>query len=776
MKMLRKISLAALLTTSMLGSSIGQNLESKYSKFAQLAQELPTPNRYRSASGQAGPDYWQQKADFEINVTLDDANQMISGTEKVTYFNRSPDELKYLWMQLDQNIFEKNSMSNLTETGGISETTSSSNLSRRLRKENFDGGFKIRKVRDASGKALSYSVNGTMMRIDLPAMLKPGAQITFVVEWSNKINEVRTLGGRSGYEYFSTDANYLYEMAQWYPRMAVYDDVNGWQHKQFLGSGEFALVFGDYKVSITAPADHVVGATGVLVNASQVLTKTQQERLTKAKSAKRPVVVITQQEAEANEKSKSKENKTWVFEAKNVRDFAWVSSRKFIWDAMGVPVGANTVMAMSYYPKEGNPLWEKYSTEAVAHTLRVYSKFSIDYPYPVAISVNGPVGGMEYPMICFNGPRPEADGTYSERTKYGLISVVIHEVGHNFFPMIINSDERQWTWMDEGLNTFLQFLAEQEWEAGYPSRRGDPRDIVPYMSSDPKMLEPIMTNSESIKNFGNNAYGKPATALNILRETILGRELFDYAFKEYSRRWAFKHPKPADFFRTMEDASGTDLDWFWRGWFYGIEPVDQELTEVKTFQLDTQDPRVENQKSKENDLARQKSYSYQINEKIKLKRYTEEKPELLDFYNTYDRYKVYDEDVKAFEKMFEGLSPEEKTIINEKAFYHVLKIKNSGGLVMPVIVKMIYEDGGEEIVRIPAEIWRYNEQEITKTLVTQKPVKQFVLDPFFETADINQGNNSIPRQITADRFKMFKDQRRFREQNPMQKERDSNKK
>lgn len=774
--MLRKLSLSILFFLSVLSLSYGQTLEGKYSKFAQLAQELPTPNKYRSASGQSGPDYWQQKADFEINVVLDDINQSISGVEKVTYFNRSPDELKYLWMQLDQNIFEKNSASNLTETGGISESMNASALTRRLKKEGFDGGFKIKAVKDESGKALNYVINGTMMRIDLPLTLKTGSQYSFSVEWTNKINEVRSLGGRSGYEYFSADGNYLYEMAQWYPRMAVYDDVSGWQHKQFLGAGEFALVFGDYKVSITAPADHLVGATGTLVNASQVLTKSQLERLNKSKTAQKPVLIVTQEEATQNEKSKAKQTKTWIFQASNVRDFAWVSSRKFIWDAMGVNIAGKIVMAMSYYPKEGNPLWEKYSTEAVAHTLRVYSKFSIDYPYPVAISVNGPVGGMEYPMICFNGPRPESDGTYSERTKYGLISVVIHEVGHNFFPMIINSDERQWTWMDEGLNTFLQFLAEQEWEKNYPSRRGDPRDIVPYMSSDPKTLEPIMTNSESIKQLGNNAYGKPATALNILRETILGRELFDYAFKEYSRRWAFKHPQPADFFRTMEDASGTDLDWFWRGWFYGIEAVDIELTEVKTYQIDTQDPRVENIKKKEADESRPKSFSYQVNERVKLKRYTDEKPELLDFYNTHDRYKVYEEDVKAFEKMFETLTPEEQSLIREKAFYHVLKIKNVGGLVMPVIVQMVFEDNQSEVIRIPAEIWRYNEQEVSKTLVTNKPVKQFVIDPFYETADINSGNNSIPRQVSIDRFRMFKDQRRSREQNPMQKERDSIKK
>ncbi len=752
-----------------------QTLEVKTSKFAQLAQELPTPNRYRSASGNAGPDYWQQRADYVIDVTLDDERQSIAGKETITYFNQSPDELRYLWLQLDQNLFDKNSDTYKTETGGMSETMYSGSLLREKNRQNFDGGFKIKNVLDKAGSKLNYTINKTMMRVDLPSPLKPGGSFVFQVVWNHNINNARTLGGRSGYEYFPTDDNYLYEMAQWFPRMAVYDDVNGWQHKQFLGSGEFALAFGNYRVNITAPADHIVGATGVLINSAQVLSKAQQQRLDQAKSATKPVIIVSQKEAESAEKSKSKNKKTWSFEAKNVRDFAWVSSRKFIWDAMGVKIGNNTVMAMSYYPKEGNPLWEKYSTEAIAHTLRVYSKFTIDYPYPVAISVNGPVGGMEYPMICFNGPRPEPDGTYSARTKYGLISVIIHEVGHNFFPMIINSDERQWTWMDEGLNTFMQFLAEQEWEQEYPSRRGDPRDIVAYMSSDPKNLEPIMTNSESVKQLGNNAYGKPATALNILRETIMGRELFDYAFKEYSRRWAFKHPMPADFFRTMEDASGVDLDWFWRGWFYGIEPVDISLEEVKTYILDTQDPRVENPKKKTEADARPKSFSYQKNAEIKLKRYVEEKPELLDFYNSYDPYQVYEEDVKTFERYYESLTEEEKGLLGEKKFYHVIKFKNVGGLVMPILLQLNTEDGNKEIVRIPAEIWRRNEAEVTKVFTTSSPLEKVILDPYFETADINVENNNFPKEAAVDRFKLYKD-RRSRESNPMQKAQPGDKK
>ncbi|MDB5235780.1 MAG: aminopeptidase, partial [Hymenobacter sp.] len=524
-----------------------QNTNSGTDKFVQLETLLPTPNSYRTASGAPGSDYWQQRADYDIKVTLDDARQAITGRETITYTNLSPDVLPYLWVQLDQNILDKNSVTTSTQVGQLQDRMSFNALEGML--SDFDGGFKIESVTGKDGKALKTVINHTMMRIDLPTALRPHQSVSFNVKWHYNINDQLKINQRSGYEYFPEDKNYLYEIAQFYPRMAVYSDNQGWQHKQFLGNGEFTLPFGDYKVSITAPADHVVGATGTLLNAAQVLSATQQKRFEQAKTARKPVLIVSQDEAVKAESIRATGTKTWNFAAKNVRDFAWASSRKFIWDAMGISQNGKPVMCMSYYPKEGNPLWGQYSTEVVAHTIRTYSKFTIPYAYPVAISVHGPVGGMEYPMLCFNGGRPEKDGTYSAQRKYGMISVIIHEVGHNFFPMIINSDERQWTWMDEGLNSFVQYLTEQEWERNYPSRSGEPANIVNYMLTDKSLQTPIMTNSESVLQFGNNAYAKPATALNILRETVMGRELFDHAFKTYAQRWAYKHPTPADFFR-----------------------------------------------------------------------------------------------------------------------------------------------------------------------------------------------------------------------------------
>ncbi|MEJ8803200.1 M1 family metallopeptidase [Pontibacter sp. H249] len=739
------------------------------SKFKQLQQELPTPNTYRTASGAPGHEYWQQRADYTIKVELDDKNQSINGSETITYTNNSPDVLTYLWVQLDQNIFEPNSMTNLTQTGQLNDRMSTQAVEY-LTREKFDGGFKIEQVKDRNGKGLKYTINNTMMRIDLPQPLKPKQSFTLSIDWRNNINDQKALGGRSGYEFFPEDGNYLYEMAQWFPRMAVYDDVNGWQHKQFLGSGEFALPFGDYKVSITVPADHVVAATGELQNASQVLTATQQKRWADAAKSNKPVVIVTQEEATQAEKAKANNKKTWVYAAKDVRDFAWASSRKFIWDAMKVKVAGKNVLAMSYYPKEANPLWGQYSTEAVAHTLEVYSKHTIDYPYPVAISVHGPVGGMEYPMLSFNGYRPEPDGTYSDRIKYGLISVIIHEVGHNFFPMIINSDERQWTWMDEGLNTFMQYITEQEWERNYPSRRGEPANIVEYMKSAKNTQVPIMTNSESVLQFGNNAYGKPATALNVLRETVMGRELFDYAFKEYSKRWAFKHPMPADFFRTMEDASGVDLDWFWRGWFYTTDHTDISIENIKWFTIDSQNPEFVNAQQREQQNKAPQTLSQQRNLKDIPKTRLDARPELKDFYNSYDPLATTAADQQRFQAFLKNLTPAEKKALDSGLNFYEVSFKNIGGLVMPLIVRMEFEDGSEEIVNIPAEIWRYNNEDITKVFVTEKPVVNFELDPYLQTADTELSNNYFPRRLAPSRFDIYKQQQR-EQQNPMQRER-----
>nr|WP_319266419.1 M1 family metallopeptidase [uncultured Draconibacterium sp.] len=741
-------------------------------KFRQLKQELATPNVYRTASGAPGHEYWQQKADYKMNIRLDDKTQRIYGEETITYHNQSPDILKYLWLQLDQNMRAPDSDTYKTMTSGLNQRVSFGQLKRMM--YDFDGGFKLDYVQDADGNDLPATVNKTMMRVDLPETLQPGESFTFKVKWWYNINDRLTDGGRSGYEYFKNEDNYIYTIAQFYPRMAVYNEVEGWQHKQFLGTGEFTLPFGDFEVSLTVPADHVVGATGVLQNTTEVLTKEQMDRFEKAKAdTEDPVFIVSQEDAEKAEKGKVKEEKTWVFKAENVRDFAFASSRKFIWDAMAVKFGDRTVMAMSYYPKEGNPLWEQYSTRVVAHTVKTYSKFTFDYPYPVAISVHTDRIGMEYPMICFNGGRPESDGTYSERTKYGMIGVIIHEVGHNFFPMIVNSDERQWTWMDEGLNTFVQFLTEQEWEPNYPSSRGVPANIVPYMSGDKKYISPVMTNSESVWSLGSNAYAKPSTALNILRETVMGRELFDYAFKEYAQRWMFKHPTPADFFRTMEDASGVDLDWFWRGWFFTTDHCDISMENVKWYQANTQDPEVEKPLQKAADEEAAITITTMRNKAFAEETYRAKNPEVADFYTTYDQYKVTKEDKEEYDKFLKSLSDEEKELLGAHLNFYQIDFKNLGGLVMPVILKFEFVDGTEEVQYIPAEIWRKNNEEVSKVFMFGKEVEQITLDPYRETADTDLNNNYWPTRRQPTRFELYKSRYgsgRFGSgQNPMQK-------
>lgn len=747
-------------------SFLGLNAQNtNQSKFRQLYDQLPTPNMYRTGGGAPGAFYYQQQANYKMDIRLDDENQRIYGEETVTYINNAPESLEYLWVQLDQNMRAQNSLTQAIKTGSVGNGMSARQIEGLF--YDFDGGFKIDQVSNEEGHYQSHKINYTMMRINLDEPLVSGDSVSFRVKWWFNINDRSKIGGRSGLEYFEEEDNYLYTIAQFFPRMAVYNDVEGWQNKQFLGRGEFALPFGNYDVKITVPSDHIVGATGVLQNAEEVLTDEQLARLEEARNnTEDPVFIVTEKEARKAEKSKAKGEKTWHFKAQNVRDFAFCSSRKFIWDAMAVKFGDRTVLAMSYYPKEGNPLWERYSTRVVAHTLKVYSKYTFDYPYPVAISVHTDRIGMEYPMICFNGGRPEADGTYSKRTKYGMIGVIIHEVGHNFFPMIVNSDERQWTWMDEGLNTFVQYLTEQEWEENYPSRRGPAYKIAPYMRSEKSDLVPIMTNSESILQFGNNAYGKPATALNILRETVMGRELFDYAFKTYAKRWMFKHPTPADFFRTMEDASAVDLDWFFRGWFYTTDHVDIALADVKWYKLDTKNPDIENprkRKEAENEFIGDDRNA----KELKGKHYSDAHPEMADFYNENDDWTVFPIDREEYERYRKSLGEDEKALLDADYSFYEIKFENKGGLVMPVILRFTFADGSQEVSRHPAEIWLKNEDAFNKVFVFEKELRKIELDPFLETADTDFNNNYWPTQAQPSRFELYRS-RNYNRENPMQ--------
>ena len=765
---MKRIFAILIMASFVFSPSFAQNTNTN--KFKQLDTELPTPNVYRNAAGAPGHQYWQQKADYKIQLELDDKTQRISGEETITYHNNSPDNLEYLWLQLDQNMRAKDSDTHKIATNRVGERMTLRGLDRL--EPTFDGGFKIEHVKNADGSTLSHTINKTMMRINLAQPLKSGEKYTFNIKWWYNINDRMKIGGRSGYEYFEEEDNYLYTIAQFFPRMVSYNDDNGWQNKQFLGRGEFTLTFGDYEVDITVPSDHLVAATGTLQNEGDVLSKKQQERMEEARNEfDKPVFIVTQDEAEKTEQKKASGKSTWKFKADNVRDFAFASSRKFIWDAMNVKQeDGSTVLAMSMYPKEGNPIWEKFSTKAVAHTLKWYSHYTFPYPYPVAWSIHAASIGMEYPMICFNFGRPEADGTYSQRTKYGMIGVIIHEVGHNYFPMIVNSDERQWTWMDEGLNTFLQYLTEQQWERNYPSRRGEAQNIVGYMGGDKSRISPIMTNSESIWQFGNNAYGKPATALNILRETVMGRELFDYSFKTYSNRWKFKSPEPADFFRSMEDASAVDLDWFWRGWFYTNDHVDISMSDVKWVKLDTQNPEIENMAMKEKRDAGPMNIS-RIRNKEQIKQTRDERdPDIKDFYTSYDPLDFNILDKEKYQKYYNSLSDEEKAVLNSGKNYYEITFENKGGLVMPIILDMKYKDGSNEIMRIPAEIWKLTNDKVSKVFVTDKEVSEIVLDPFLETADTDRSNNYYPPKQEINRFELFKARSRGGE-NPMQKDR-----
>ncbi|TXG38741.1 M1 family metallopeptidase [Seonamhaeicola maritimus] len=727
-------------------------------KFKQLYDEFSTPNMYRAASGAPGSSYYQQQADYKMDIVLDDKNARISGFETITYTNNSPDELKYLWVQLDQNKRAKDSKSPLIEGSGVRPVMRPGEFAAKFMKTPLERGFNIQQVSDTNGKSLSYTINRTMMRVELPKPMASGDKFSFSIKWWYNINNHVDEDGRSGYEFFEKDGNRAYVIAQFFPRMAVYSDVEGWQNSQFWGRDEFALPFGDYEVDITVPADHILDGTGVLVNRKEVFSKEMMQRYESAKrSYDKPVIIVSQDEAEEAEKGFSEKTKTWKLRAENVRDFGFATSRKFILDMMAVKIGGKDVMAVSLYPKEGNPLWEEWSTKAVASTLESYSRMTFDYPYHKAISVHAKSQGMEYPMICWNYGRPKEDGTYSDRVKYGMMGVIIHEVGHNFFPMIVNSDERQWTWMDEGLNTFVQYVAEQDFGKKYPdalspqhenfpSDRGPAKLIVPYMGGNQDFIAPIMTKGLNTYQFGNNAYGKPATALNILRETVMGKDLFDYAFKEYSRRWMFKHPTPEDFFRTMEDASAFDLDWFWRGWFYTTDWVDIGVKDIKKFYVSSEPNTFIKDMAKERgaNLKSLPPLVYMVEEGSE------------DFKDDMKTSTLFENSVPVKDYIMDNFTPEEQKTIKSPNFFYNITFEKPGGLVMPIIVEYTYADGTKKTETYPAQIWRFNDNEVTKAIASEKEIVNVIVDPKLETADIDTSNNSWPKEVKENDFEKFK--------------------
>ena len=766
MKKLLSFGIMCLTALTVMAQDIRNNPGSNHgNKFEQLGTILPTPNEYRTASGAPGTKYWQQRADYDIKATLDEKNLMLHGAETITYFNNSPDVLTYIWLQLDENEHSTTKNAGYPDGSSMGRGMSPAMIDKLEEAKSDNGlGVNILKITDLLGAKLKYTVNKTMMRVELPTALKPGQKFAFKVDWNYKITDRLTVAGRGGFEFFPEDGNHLFTMAQWYPRLAVYSDFQGWQHHQFTGRGEFALTFGNYKVAITVPSDHVVMATGACQNYPAVLSPAQLARWNKAQTSAEPVEVVTLEEAKNAEKTKATTQKTWVFNAENVRDFAFGSSRKFIWDALAANVEGKKVMCMSAYGKEAYGLYRPFSSKAVAHTIKTYSKFTIPYPYPVAQSIEAS-NGMEYPMICFNYGRTEKDGSYTQAAKNGMLGVIIHEVGHNFFPMIINSDERQWSWMDEGLNTYVEYLTEELYDNKFPSRRGPAFAIADYMKLPKDQLEPIMTNSENIIQFGPNAYAKPATGLNILRETIMGRELFDYSFKEYSRRWAFKHPTPADLFRTIEDASAEDLDWFWRGWFYSIDPVDIAIDTVKHAVYDATVAAPAARTMGPRGLSKPEVNSFEDISKIRNRNdksivfLTDVDQSLRDFYWRYDRgLEPYDSVTKQPAMAMpaaEGLTDAEKAKYATANLYEVSFI-NKGGLVMPIILEFTFEDGTKETQRLPAQIWRKNENKVTKVFLTNKKAVSIQLDPMRETADIDESNNKWPNVAAPSKFALFK--------------------
>lgn len=641
-------------------------------------EQWPTPNEYRTGSGSPGPKYWQQKVDYTIKATLDTTRHEISGTERVTYHNNAPNTLPYLWFQLDQNVERPDSRASVSANAlpkGLATLSPQSLHLLGLAGDEAPLGMRIAHVRTVAANGAKadapFFVNGTSMRVELPAPIATGQSALLEIEWAYNVPELGRNTQRNARD--KVKDGWEYEIAQWYPRAAVYDDVSGWTNDQFYSQGEFYQEFGDFDVTMTVPHDHIVRATGVLQNPQEVLTSAQRARLVKAMGSSEPVFIVAPDEVmKPDTRPAGSAPLSWHFTAQHVRDFAWASSKTFIWDAMGFRYrpGGRLIELHSVYPRDAMPLWDQYSTKAIRQTMVTYGRMVLEYPYPVASNVHGSVGGMEYPMIAFCGARPRPDGTFDPSLKWRLISVTIHEVGHNWFPMILATDERRWGWMDEGMNSFVQYYAEKDWDPNYPSTRGPAKNIVEYFKSVAQV--PMMTESDlAYANYGNQAYSKPAATLVMLREQVLEPAQFDRAFHEYAEKWAFKKPQPADFFRTMMNGAGEQLNWWWRGIFYTTYANDQALGGVETQQA--------------SDVVGNAS---------------------------------------------------------KNKYYHRITVEQKAGLVMPIQLGITYDDGSSALVKLPADVWRYNERSFTYGFFSDKGLSQVVIDPNEVLADINRDNNT----------------------------------
>jgi hypothetical protein len=520
----------------------------------------------RAATGEPGTAYWQNKADYKINAALNDVTNEIKASVIITYKNNSPFALPFLWLQLDQNLFAKNSRGQARmPVGSRSRYGDASN--------NFDGGYKITAVKNLTANAnANYIIDDTRMQVRLADAVKANnGTIQIQIDYSFTLPEY----GADRCGILKTKNGNIFTVAQWYPRMCVYDDIKGWNTEPYLGPSEFYLEYGDFEINLTAPANHIVVCSGELLNESEVLTATQISRLAEAKKSDKTVMLRTAKEVNDPSSRPTGTTLTWKYKISNSRDVAWASSKSFIWDAakINLPSG-KACLAMSAYPVEsdGNKGWAR-STEYTKGSIENYSKRWFEYPYPWAVNVAANVGGMEYPGIVFCGSTAQTDG---------LFGVTDHEFGHTWFPMIVGSNERKYGWMDEGFNTFINSLADDDFNKGeYKGPKTDMTYMNQYMFGE--NTEAIMNTPDALReaNIGNSLYFKPGYGLELLRNEILGADRFDYAFKEYIKRWAYKHPTPWDFFKTMDNVSGEDLSWFWRGWFLENYRLDQAIEKVE---------------------------------------------------------------------------------------------------------------------------------------------------------------------------------------------------
>lgn len=717
--------------------------------FSPLGSLVDPPSATRGADGRPTSTYWQQHIAYDIDATLDVERRVINAQAELRYTNNAPQALDAIWFEISPEATTKDAIAHRSATINV-DSASVRDLRGLREQEERGGGLVVSSVADSEDRPLAFEARGTQLRVALPRPLASGQTVRIKLAWRVALVDLDRKGGRTGYMLLSS-GDPIFHIAQWYPQPVAFTDYGGWRNVPFVDHGEFAPELGDYNVSLTLPAGQLVAATGVLTNEADVLTGVERTRLARLRQGKVTEIVTA---AEAATKRRSSETRTWRFAARNVRDFALAASLRYRWDA--TLAGTSAVRAMTFYPSEASALWRPLALPAIGHALDVYGRMTFDYPYPVVQAAFGPNDGMEHTMLAFSRYPPDGpNGTYSRERKRDFLWVLTHEVGHNWFPLIVNSDERAWTWMDEGLTSYLETLATLEWSGDYTTRPNLPAMLGAEREATGR--QPPMTPANAVVDLFPTQYHRPAAALQVLRELVLGRETFDRAFRAYARAWMFKRPTPGDFFRTINQESGADLDWFWRAWFFSTDHVDLSLERVAALRLVAVPADAIPAPA---DATPPANLTVLRNAAEGRRLMVEQVPRLAD---AYDRIP---------ERTLAGATPSAHAVVDvqrtldalgQGGVFYELDIRNRGGVVSPVPIRIDYRDGTSERYVVPVELWFGDTKRAQHILWRAKSIRSVTLDPDAATGDVDRGNNggAVPVTEATMRVRVDGDSREF---------------